>query len=1307
MRFSRCAEYYCSSVKYDSKIIFSPSNFVKIICQLLRSDYSKQRILATCMLTGILLRIDHLTSLTCSEDYSKQENCYLDPLKIADLQNDPTYRLPFSQYRAFSRSFHQICSAYSSDAREGEVLNRREVLDLFYRVSSQVFGASLLPSNLPTLLLLSLRRANSGATSNSQLQHLLQCLKTFLSSILDESHSSLLWLGLWGLGGSPPLPMPHTIRSISLSYEQQIQQCKMKKCSFLHQADEEVDEEGEELTVSRATPDPSDVFALQCRWGRIDAIFQLVGEFDLLASVLLPSIMTSIQCMSGAFRTLLKNKNEIGSLDHWNLVGDEKLVILNGITALELLAIALRGGDSETVQLIDRKVAQKARLGFLSLTEQLLVFCNATAEKDEKLMIEEKHSEMFLLLSAYLSAWWRFGAEFLRRSRTKDSKAFNLHGATGDAAKPSVLSRFMTYRIEEFFSPLASTNTKCPIRANESLWIFRLLRVSMAREGMQAAAVISQLLQAGDSNQQNLIGKLVELLEDRNDPVEQELLVATEFVWLLEQGAVLISDFFKSFDSTSISVRIEQDDKMSFEESLAVHLMDISKQLLRALASSTESASPAKCLFQAAVCHFICALFQESNKGEESTGIVRPNEITRRATTASKSLMVRSGHLVEALTKSSSYDMHFTVADKIAELESTVELSWDALLSRLRSFSDGEGCEFQSISRWAKLELQSAATVLFALLSEGDEKVDARFFERVLGRQQSKSVAVSDGLLCWQEQRLKLAVSMAKIRFLSVRMNSPQNDANQIALTSLREAIEDCMYSFSSGPITAYFLWIYLELTVTEEITSDAERWTQFKIMLVTTIFQISKRTENDLTSAHDSAQFEQFLYEPIKVLNGTGERMHLPSTLLDCTHSQGQDSAYIFDDTNTFSSLQSSFLFRLLMKKDVSGESLQLLLKLLLDLQLQNVSIRTRESQEKAKIICEKVFFLMSLTLVEQTDRWYDPVTSFGGYPVVMELAVTTFVRLFVAVMKEAQEFYESIAGSGCTTLRSAFLSVCGKEYLSMRNFFNREKNQSLEQAGNIGKDLRKDLKGESNAYEFCCQAITSAVNQSIAPEVHSAVLCYLALTSNSFLFPFRARQRLWKELRDMRLVHLMDLDEVVRISSVDGKFPLKFFVPSGKEEDDANLLGAARDIVKALATLRTQENLLAVKVVCFQLSVMITPIRHGNLSTIAGEQVKLLLSMIVPRATDSACPPFVLGKVISMILFRLNSISNSLSDPSLDDWLRGEGTRRVELIQTIYPLTTILVDTANHLQLSQRESCCSLQDLLMEFCPEIEVEM
>ena len=191
------------------------------------------------------------------------------------------------------------------------------------------------------------------------------------------------------------------------------------------------------------------------------------------------------------------------------------------------------------------------------------------------------------------------------------------------------------------------------------------------------------------------------------------------------------------------------------------------------------------------------------------------------------------------------------------------------------------------------------------------------------------------------------------------------------------------------------------------------------------------------------------------------------------------------------------------------------------------------------------------------------------------------------------------------------------------------------------------------------------------------------------------------------MRLVHLLDLDEVVRISSVDGKFPLKFFVPSGKEEDDANLLGAARDIVKALATLRTQENLLAVKVVCFQLSVMITPIRHGKLSTIAGEQVKLLLSMIVPRATDSACPPFVLGKVISMILFRLNSISNSLPDPSLDDWLRGEGTRRVEPIQTIFLLTTILVDTANHLPSSQRGSCCSLQALLMEFCPEIGVEV
>ena len=131
---------------------------------------------------------------------------------------------------SFARVLHDLLIASSSLP---EVVTLLEVQDIIIRSVSTCYCVSSLPSTLPTLLLWGLKKSSS-ASSSQELHVALQCFKAFTSSASEEKASSLLWLGLWGSHGSPILPMPHTHRSITSSYEEHMKDCTMKKCSFLH-----------------------------------------------------------------------------------------------------------------------------------------------------------------------------------------------------------------------------------------------------------------------------------------------------------------------------------------------------------------------------------------------------------------------------------------------------------------------------------------------------------------------------------------------------------------------------------------------------------------------------------------------------------------------------------------------------------------------------------------------------------------------------------------------------------------------------------------------------------------------------------------------------------------------------------------------------------------------------------------------------------------------------------------------------------------------------------------------------------------
>lgn len=152
-------------------LLNSVNSFLHLFLQLFRSDYSKQRILASRILTGILRYRELIVSLP-------SYNC--DDLKMEEMQIDASCRAVIRQFRTLCTAYEAICTAQMSQlrkCRDNEVLSYHETRDFLCRVCSKVLCASVLPPTLPSLLILDLKRASSGSASALQQQHLLQCLR--------------------------------------------------------------------------------------------------------------------------------------------------------------------------------------------------------------------------------------------------------------------------------------------------------------------------------------------------------------------------------------------------------------------------------------------------------------------------------------------------------------------------------------------------------------------------------------------------------------------------------------------------------------------------------------------------------------------------------------------------------------------------------------------------------------------------------------------------------------------------------------------------------------------------------------------------------------------------------------------------------------------------------------------------------------------------------------------------------------------------------------------------------------------------
>eukprot|EP01035_Chromulina_nebulosa_P023171 gene23171-30032_t len=955
--------------QYDPEL---PGYSMHEILELFRSDYSKQRILSSRILTGILRYRELIVSLpSYSSEYVDSENSRgicLDPLKMEELRIDSSYRKVIRQFRNLCMDYEAICATYVNrlrKSRDNEALSFQETRDFICRVCSKVLCASVLPPTLPSLLILDLKRATSGSASALQQQHLLQCLRSFLSSPVEEAHASLLWLGLWGQYGCPVLPMPHTIRPLTVSYEQHMRQCKMKKCSFLHMEEEPVGalDEAEEPTLSNSSPDPSDVFALQCRWGRIDAMFQACEEFDIFYSVILVPIMNSLSCVS---RAVQGNSNSTG--DHYTS-GDEDLAILNGIAALEISVLVVKGGDSDLVKLFSQRILRKIAAPYTNVLKTMMIRDDAAGfELDRK-----------VIAPMYHAAWCRLLAEWTRRfgqDTENDSKLFQ------EIVENESLWLYLAARVSAFFRRVGSIADELDLskvtehiaqQSQEVVWMLRLWRVCLGRGSLIAMGQATLLL----GGQSPVISSVINdtTITNMHSDIWGHIAIArAEFFWLLEQLILSVSIQLHSISTllSPMDIGLGNSEMLyhlfSLMVDLAIKLIQQEFQL-----SCSIYSSPSLNLQRASVFHFLGSILQTQKKRPFTEGHDHQSlsPIQMLVDSVIANITVRGGVSIH----SNSSDGNSKLKEKWSELDAVLVASREVIVTQLVHYCSASrkshDTENLTTLSWARDEMLTAAMRLLSILAVDTESVvvnvDACFLQATTGAGRG-GPCVSQGLLLWQRHRLNQARVLIRLRYLSSMIDrSIQSDGatgttSALYLKTLKSTLEDYLFAFTDR-LLGYILFLYFDLIRVEANLAypDLVNWSEFKSYLIGIVLKIKNVEEQaaQIDKQSHQHQFERFLLQDLSLLNGSraaSSSQYYPSSLLDCSHTTtgvSESIYYSYDEEISFlSPLQRSFLYRMLTNQGLSGRNLLLAVQLLLNIQKAESELSI---QLTAQVIADK----------------------------------------------------------------------------------------------------------------------------------------------------------------------------------------------------------------------------------------------------------------------------------------------------------------------------------------------------------------
>ena len=284
---------------------------------MFRSEYTNQRQLAVRMLSGILLRRE---CVVCLEPYSElfvrggqpphcgdQQSIYNEVGRRSGIFGKASTCFEKIVHRLSKKEFFVInqigCDKSITPPIDcSTTINNRSQSDRIRRIVGRVLVNLLcapdLPVDLPTLLVwpLAIIGSSQKAIGSSSLFNgtasklaLLSCLQLYLFSPIETTVANSLKASLlWSYAGTPGLPTPHHLRSLSLLYEEYTYECQQKVDDCLRNFNDQDDRDvqGSEVNssaLSQSNFNVREVFALKCRWGRVDQIVANNDEYQVVS----------------------------------------------------------------------------------------------------------------------------------------------------------------------------------------------------------------------------------------------------------------------------------------------------------------------------------------------------------------------------------------------------------------------------------------------------------------------------------------------------------------------------------------------------------------------------------------------------------------------------------------------------------------------------------------------------------------------------------------------------------------------------------------------------------------------------------------------------------------------------------------------------------------------------------------------------------------------------------------------------------------------------------------------------------------
>jgi hypothetical protein len=1080
---------------------------------MFRSQFSSQRVVAMRMLCGVLLRRDTVVAL---EAYSS-----------AGSGEGHTSVLPPALSAAYEEAMGQVqrllCEAGTSDDVKINQ-TRKLVVNCFL----QLLCCSDLPVELPTLLLWALGTGalrSSGASVVQQEEEddetglapsfggsaaalhnpmaakvaLLRCVSHYLRSSVEAAAIDYLRdvTLLWTTSGCPRLPTPHARRP-NVAYEQYMRECAERSVRLL-QDDHEEPQEGQ---APAAPESVLEAFALQCRWSRIDALCSR----SALVAQLLGHALTAAELITSAAGSGTASQTSASS----------QALVGMGWEALALLVTIGRQGGEQTVR---KFTNQLIHTSVWRVVLELL----STPPVDD-------------VAQGMRCLWWRLLSEVGMRDRAAAVKLWN----STESLAPTLLRVTL--------SALHAPDSGLAANVEEGRLALAFLRCCLAYD--TGASTVTELLLA--------------LKLQGNGLMSLDSPVAPDVLLVLEQVAVTCAAVVRrevaSLERNLTGRRGTNRSALSQGAEEAVQVASALLSFIKQHMNQFEAAlfgtegSRVHPRAQGAVLSLLCAVFSGANLPTPATVDAQSIEdyaFRRLATEVHDATKLRGDGLIPAL-------MHLTevlvsqqrqVDDRgqVGSVDATAlhvqgqcaELLQDCVARRLFSVpslqavvieavpvvrSDGVG-NHDVVAVEALFLLQRFVGVVCGATARTEEEVTAALAlcdmcaqalnapSLVASQVTEQDVtggavagAVCTGLFQWHLQRVQQASVLAQLDVAAsccVALSSDTRSKQRLLrflqnhLGSQRPQSTAFFSPVLSAVTRSYVRYLVCSVGVAAGQGTAEEALVQHTAAQK---YALLLQQHDDFVNLVCDAAVKGFGSQYL------GAALPVKNSLIDWMAAGETEGTASLQMPH----LKNNWMFDVLGSAALSGSHLSTWLTVLSSLHSAPGDV-SDGSQGYAAVLAERVYALLKLGAADQANKWGQEGADVSEG--CDEAAVDAYRHLlFMSVRSALQTGLDQFCLALCQMTAIEFAQGPGM-LAAMR------RNKSARNRGTAGKSQvqRMDLDG---VLELCEKVLDAALNQTIDAGVHGAALLVLA----SPCVPWAVRQRVWAQLGEVGLVHLLE---------------------------------------------------------------------------------------------------------------------------------------------------------------------------------------